>query len=328
MLNRNIRHTLLSALLLFVVFSGIYFLTISLRQYRPGYILSLLILLYSGTALNRARSVVSPPRFPIMRETPKDLGLPAFEEVVFYSGDGVDLDGWYIPSTNRAAVILVHSLGSSRMQMRHYARALTAKGFGVLLFDLRAHARSGGGTSTFGWIEHEDLLAAHAFLSEKADIDPARIGVIGFSMGAQVAIRGAAADGPFAAVWVDGLIPIVYADHFVVQKRGFRQFFFSPWWWLAYQTQGWLTGIQQPEPLTKVIAKLSPKPLMVVAAGSDRLIDLGRAFFEAAAEPKEFWQLDDIPFGSGILEFGDDYDLKLVGFFNRALLREPEKRAA
>ncbi len=325
MKNRNFRIALLNILLLVIIFSSIYFITVLTRQSRSGYFVALAILIYTGTALNRARTVVSPPRFPIMRESPKDLGLPPFDEVEFKSRDGIELNGWYIPSKNRAAVILVHSLGSSRLQMRNYAHALVNKGYGVLLFDLRGHARSGGTVSSFGWVEHLDLFGAYDLLKQKEEIDPARIGVIGFSMGAQIAIRAAAASGTFACVWVDGLIPIVYSDHFVVNRRGIRQIFFSPWWWLAYEVQSWLIAIPQPEPLTEVIGRVSPVPLMVVTAGSNRLVQLSKSFYNAASDPKDLWQLDDIPFGTGVLEYGDDYDLKLVGFFNRALSPDQQK---
>jgi pimeloyl-ACP methyl ester carboxylesterase len=307
-------------ILLVIVFIIIYLGSNILRGFSPGYLLAIAILVYTGTALNRARNVVSPPRFPILMQKPADLGLPAFEEVVFRSRDGIELSGWYIPSTNTGAVIMVHSLGSSRLQMRNYARALVESGYGILLFDLRAHARSGGAICTFGWLEHEDVLGAYDYLKGKPEIHPSRIGLLGFSLGAQVAIRAAAGTGLFSAVWVDGPIPIVYEDHFVsATRRSLRQLFFSPWWWLAYNTQEWLTGLDQPPALIDVIPKVSPRPLMVAAAGSDSMITAARRYFEAAKEPKQFWQMDDIPFGTGILEKGEDYDLKLIGFFNRSM---------
>jgi pimeloyl-ACP methyl ester carboxylesterase len=317
---RNPRYALISFVLLVIVFAIVYLVSNLLRGVVPGYLVAIAILVYTGTALNRARVVIAPPRFPILRQDPESLGLPAFTEVSFHSRDGITLSGWYIPSSNRGAVIMVHSLGSSRLQMRNFARALVDSGYGILLFDLRGHARSGGTMSTFGWIEHEDVLGAYDFLKIRPEVDPDRIGLLGFSLGAQVAVRAAAGTGLFSAIWIDGPIPIVYEDHFVAVKRQtFRQLFFSPWWWLAYNTQEWLTGLDQPPALIEVIGKVSPRPLMVAAAGSDRMIAAARRYYEAAGEPKQFWQMDDIPFGSGILEKGEDYDLRLIGFFNRSM---------
>lgn len=316
---RNSRSALLNFVLLLITFCGVYLVTISLRGVQPGYILAMAILFYTGTALNRTRLLAFPPRFPILREDPAQLGLPPFDEVVFPSRDGIELSGWFIPAKGNAAVILVHSLGGSRAQMRHYARSLAAAGFGVLLFDLRAHARSGGDLSTFGWSEQRDLLGAYDFLARKSSIDRAHIGVLGFSMGAQIAVRAAAASSVFAAVWIDGPVPVVYADHFAGGKRSLRGMFFAPWWWLVYNTLEWMTGMEQPAPLVEIVPAVSPRPLMVAASGSDRMVAFARLIFEAAGEPRSFWPLDEIPFGSGILEKGEEYDQKLVGFFNREI---------
>ena len=58
---------------------------------------------------------------------------------------------------------------------------------------------------------------------------------------------------------------------------------------------------------------------MMVASGPDRMIRAAKHYYESAGEPKQFWELDDIPFGSGILEKAADYDFKLLGFFNKNL---------
>ncbi|HLF91112.1 MAG TPA: alpha/beta fold hydrolase, partial [Anaerolineales bacterium] len=202
---------------------------------------------------------------------------------------------------------------------RHFSRALVEKGYGVLLFDLRAHARSEGSVSTFGWLEINDLLGAVDFLKQRKEIDANRIGVLGFSLGAQIALRAAAQSPDIRAVWADGPVPIVFRDHFGANSPTLRQRFFTPWWGLAYRVQEWLTGISQPPPLVDVIGQISPRPVFMVASGDARFIAGAQRFFEAAGDPKWWWQLDDIPFGSGVLEKGDDYDLKLIGFFNKTL---------
>ncbi len=314
----HLRGTLLNLLLLIAVFSALYTITAIFYSFHLATLLILAGLAYLGTALNRARLNVSPPRFPLIRQEPEKLGLPPFEEIEFHSRDGIELSGWYIPSENRAAVVLVHALGSTRVQMRHYAHALVDAGYGILLFDLRGHARSGG-LSAHGWLEQDDLLGAVDFLAARAEIDKHRIGVIGFALGAQIAIRAAAVSEAIAAVWVDGPIPAVFRDYAIEDQPGLRQRFFTPWWWLVYKTVEWLIQRGQPPSLGDVIPGVSPRPVMVVAAGSERLIAAARKCYEAAREPKMFWQIDDIRFGTGILERGDDYDLKLIGFFNKRL---------
>lgn len=312
------RFTSLNLFLLFLLVTGIIFIPRLLNPFNPLALVFFAGLVYAMTSLNRARSVVTPQRMPLVRTDHTDMGLPPFEEVAFLSQDGLALSGWYIPAKNRAAVIMVHALGGSRVQMRHYARPLVERGYGVLLFDLRAHARSDGTMSTFGWLEIHDLLGAVEFLKSRADVDPHRIGVLGVSLGAQIALRGAALTSDIRAVWADGPTPIVLQDH-LGETPSLRQRFFQPWWALAYRAQEWLTGVRQPAPLVEVIRQISPRPVFIAVSGNTRLIQVARGYFEAAGEPKKWWQLDDIPFASGILEKGDDYDLKLIGFFNKAL---------
>jgi len=45
--------------------------------------------------------------------SPADRGL-SYREVSFPTSDGGRLSGWYVPSTNRAAVVLLHGAGSTR----------------------------------------------------------------------------------------------------------------------------------------------------------------------------------------------------------------------
>ena len=61
----------------------------------------------------------------------------AYESINFTSGDGVALFGWYIPSKNKTAVILLHGYGANRAEMRPRAEMLAQHEFGVLRYDMR-----------------------------------------------------------------------------------------------------------------------------------------------------------------------------------------------
>ncbi|HUM71256.1 MAG TPA: hypothetical protein PLK31_20690, partial [Chloroflexota bacterium] len=69
------------------------------------------------------------------------------ENVRFTSQDGLQLYAWYLPGTNRAAIVLAHALGGSGLLMQEHAEFLRDAGYSVLLLDLRAHGRSHGNTS-------------------------------------------------------------------------------------------------------------------------------------------------------------------------------------
>jgi hypothetical protein len=54
--------------------------------------------------------------------TPAKLGME-YEDVSLRTADGVVLRGWYIPSHNRAALVLLHGFGGNRSQLLPYAKA-------------------------------------------------------------------------------------------------------------------------------------------------------------------------------------------------------------
>ena len=84
----------------------------------------------------------------------------AFEDVTFASRDGVRLSGWWVPATAaRGTVVLVHGLNRSRIEMVKKLPFVHRSGWSALLFDLRHHGESGGGISTFGAREKDDVLA-------------------------------------------------------------------------------------------------------------------------------------------------------------------------
>ena len=58
-----------------------------------------------------------------------DLGRP-FQDVTVPSADGVELSGWYVPSRNRAAVVII---AMGRTSPGPHARMLARNGYGVLV---------------------------------------------------------------------------------------------------------------------------------------------------------------------------------------------------
>ncbi len=105
----------------------------------------------------------------------------AYENVSFTTGDGLTLRGWYVPSSNRAAVIAAPGRAGSQKP----ARMLARHGYGVLLFDRRGEGESDGDPNAFGWAADKDLDAAVAFLQQRPDVDRNRIGGIGLSVGGE-----------------------------------------------------------------------------------------------------------------------------------------------
>ena len=72
------------------------------------------------------------------------------------TSDGLELEGWYVPSQNGAAVIVF----PGRQRSQHHARMLVEHGYGVLLFDRRGEGASEGAGNMFGWGGERDIFAA------------------------------------------------------------------------------------------------------------------------------------------------------------------------
>lgn len=109
--------------------------------------------LIAGVAVLGALQLVAPTVFGyavthIQRaEVPPDeLGV-AHEDVTLTTSDGLQLEGWYIPSRNGAAIVSY----PGRKGPQAHARMLAEHGYGALLFDRRGEGESDGDGNLFGW---------------------------------------------------------------------------------------------------------------------------------------------------------------------------------
>ncbi|SFK65040.1 alpha/beta hydrolase [Falsiroseomonas stagni] len=128
---------------------------------------------------------------------------------VSFVSDGIDIAGdLHIPDgtppgTRLPAFIVLHGfIGSKdKSHAEIMARLLESLGYAVLRMDFRGCGKSGGKR---GYVLCHDQVAdaknALNWLSQRPEVDPARIGIIGHSFGAAVACFAGAVDQRFAAV--------------------------------------------------------------------------------------------------------------------------------
>lgn len=171
----------------------------------------LLVLLDFGYPVVYAFNATRPAPSSIGAYSPRDFGQN-YEEILLAAPDGIHLSGRYIPSQNKAAVILLHGYGSNRLNMFVHAEIFARHGFGVLLYDARASGQSEGDRRSYGWKDLEDVSTAIEYLQTRPDVDPARIGIAGISTGVEVALGAAARYPDLAAVLADGAGFPVQAD--------------------------------------------------------------------------------------------------------------------
>ena len=252
------------------------------------------------------------------REPIGDPPSAAYEDITFTASDGLELSGWYVPSKNRAAVILVHGGGGDRTGPRSHARLLARHGYGVLLYDSRGRGESEGSPNAFGWDWEKDVAGAIGFLRERPDVDPERIGALGLSTGANVLIEVAAERKDLKAVVSDGATARSFADN----RNTVGLDYSAPYFLTMLTAARVFSGSSPGEPLKELVAKVAPTPLLLISAGKfQNESAFNRVYFEAAREPVELW---DIPRGNhtaAVRERPRDYQRRVIGFFDRALLR-------
>ena len=244
----------------------------------------------------------------------------AHEDVAFKTSDGLELRGWYIPSQNRAAVIVF----PGRKGPQRQARMLARHGYGVLLFDRRGEGESEGDPNIFGWAGEQDLRGAVTFLESRPDVDPERIGGLGLSVGGEMMIEAAAES--------DGLKAIVSEGAGI---RSIRETLAIPG--TRERLEGSLvhavvtpgvalfSNTMPPPSLEDLAGEISPRPVFFIYAmpGEGGEAELTEVFYRAAHEPKAIWKVPGSEHKGGIEAQPAEYERRVVGFFNRGLRQPP-----
>lgn len=274
-----------------------------------------IVALFIWFLLNSARQafIFAHPyrRFGWMKKTPLE-----FREVTFKTHDGLTLFGRFIPARNQATIILVHGLGSANNDMLVYAELLVDAGYGVFMIDLRAHGSSDGDTSTYGWREADDVVGAVNYLQTRLDVHGDKIGVLGFSLGAQAALRAALKTDKIKALVLEGLGPMTFNDH-GGKPNSLIRWAHYPANWLYYHLYEFMIGGKDSGVL-EVIGTLAPRPILLIASGANDIY-FSRLFFKAAQEPKELWELPNGTHGGAILQDPKEYTKRVLDFFNKGL---------
>jgi uncharacterized protein len=262
------------------------------------------------------------PQRVVGTDTPARYGL-AYDDVTF-DGQGVTLRGWYVPGQGQAAIVLVHGFVAERREMLEFVPWLHAAGFDLLLYDQRGAGVSGGDGVTFGYYEAGDLAAATHLLQARSGAR--RIGALGRSQGAAVALLAAGQGAPLDAVVADS----GFADLERVAAESAAHLF-GPGWgrysavlsplilWHAERQSGLRAAAVRP---VDAIARLSPRPVLLIHGLDDRLYSHAHseALYAAAGEPKALWLVPGAGHAGARARRPAEYQRRLLAFFRAALL--------
>lgn len=258
-----------------------------------------------------------PPRLRATFRTPRDWDAP-YRDVTFAGGDGITLAGWYTPSANGAAAILLHGHSGNRLAVAFHAEALARAGYGVLMYDLRAHGDSEGRLFSRGREAIDDVLGAVAFVSRQPDVD-GRIGLLGVSVGGMLAIQAAGLTQAIRAVAADG--PIMGTIDDLPPPAGVLDRL-----WRYPQERYYQAAIDffsrsaRPPANLAVLRRLGGRPLLLISTGQGLERRLTRHFHAATpGGSARLWELPQATHANGWHAAPEAYAREIVTFFDRAL---------
>jgi uncharacterized protein len=242
-------------------------------------------------------------------------------EVEFRSDSGATLRGWFLPGEKgRGAVVLMHGVRGSRLNMVSRARFLSAAGYAVLLFDFQAHGESMGEHITTGYLESRDARAAVDFVRSQAPGE--RVGVVGVSMGG-AAFALAEPPPDVQAVVFEMVYPTIEQaidDRLRLHVGGWAVVF-RPL--LTAQLRLRL-GISPDalHPIDYVPRVAAPKLFIAGADDRDTTLEESRELFAAAPDPKELWVVEGAHHQDLHALKGREYESRVLGFFEKYLRQQ------
>ena len=280
----------------------------------------LLVIAISALAADR---LVHPGRKPIER-TPADVGLE-FETVSFVAADGVRLEGWWIPAEQPSAtVLLLHGYQQNRAELLDHAPYLHEAGFDALLFDWRAHGRSGGTFCSLGFHERLDLAAALTFTETRTGRPSVGLG---YSMGAAIGILGGAEDPRLTALVADSSFATVEGSldtaFPILSQPKLPAFPFAP---IALRIAELQAGLRSSDVRpVDVVGRWAPRPILFISGARDNLVPPSESdrLVAAAGATGQLFRLAQAGHPSSGTETyvidPDGYRAAVLSFFDAAL---------
>ena len=283
---------------------------------------ALLVVLYVLLSYQVYRRAFVPPRATSLDDfafTPFEFQAD-YEDVELVTADGVNFGAWHFRQPGSPQTVIVSGGHKGQRQgTLGIAVALWRKGFNVILYSYRGMAGSDRAPITFGIKEVLELQATVAFARKR--IPDARIGFLGYSMGAVVALLGAAGEPGVQALVLDS--PFSDLRTLLVENvRSASKVPGTPFVWLAglmfwLRTRSTLSACRPID----VLNALEPRPLFFIHGGADAMTSVShsRRLYDAYRGPREIWIVQGAPHTGAYFADRPLYVERVAGFFARHL---------
>jgi fermentation-respiration switch protein FrsA (DUF1100 family) len=242
------------------------------------------------------RAVFFPAKFPEgLWELQSEVGA---SDIWLTSADGIRLHAWWIPQPGASfATLYLHGNAGNLTHRTFRAPEIALAGSSLLLLDYRGYGKSEGRPSETGI--YADAEAGYQHLIERG-FAPERIVVYGESLGTAAAIDLAARQ-PCAGL----VLEAPFTSGRDVAAR--------------------LLPVLGPLVMWRFDSKSKigrvRAPILILHGNRDGVIpyDLGQALFEAAREPKQFWEVTGAGHNDIVQVAGPQYRERLRAFYQSLL---------
>lgn len=269
-----------------------------------GGILALLLFYAVFLVACEDKIIYHPYKFPEGIWNPSSFNVKV-EDVFFQAKDGTKLHGWYIPSVNAKATLLwFHGNAGNLTHRLENIQQLQPLNLNIFIFDYRGYGKSEGKPSEAGL--YQDSQAAYDFLIQEKNVVPREsLFLFGRSLGGICAVE--VASGNQAA----GLI---LESVFTSAKDMAGKVF--PVLPIGWAIRSKFSAIEKVPDL-----KL---PKLFLHGTRDEIVpyELGRKLYSAAAEPKEFYDIEGAGHNDTYAVGGREYFSALDRFITDTMKRD------
>lgn len=244
--------------------------------------------------------------------------------------DDIEISGFYVPARENPdsapVVIAVHGRASCKntSSVLIIGGMLARNNFNVLMIDLRDHGAStvDDGYFTAGITERWDVLGAWDWLQAERGFTPGQIGVHGHSLGGATALLAMYSEPELAAVFADGSYYDLRATiDTELDRFGVPRFLGGSGILVGRLISG--VDITEVSP-SDLIPVLDGRALYLTHGLADTRInpndlELFREATLAAGEVVPIWPAPDMEHMQAMHALADEYEQRMVEFFNTAL---------